>query len=74
MKLKLPWTTHNVRDARTMGYLLRKVLRGNGTSPRERRMLQSAKLKGVIYWRWRHRVWSMPSWVLFFLWSSVSSL
>jgi hypothetical protein len=42
----LPWQPQEVRDARVIGYLLRRAA-NSGTSPRERSVLQSTKLKGV---------------------------
>ena len=42
MNCGLPWRPQDVGDARAMGFLLRRTI-----SPRERRMLQSTKLKGV---------------------------
>ena len=41
-----------------------KLLTGSGTSPRQRIVLQSTKLKGVGHQTWRCRVWSLPSWFL----------
>ena len=42
MNCGLPWRPQDVGDARASGFLLRRTI-----SPRERRMLQSTKLKGV---------------------------
>ena len=38
-----------------------KLITGSGTSPRERIVLQSTKLKGVGHQTWRCRAWSFPS-------------
>lgn len=38
-----------------------KLSTGSGTSPRERIVLESTKLKGVRYQTWRNRVWRLPS-------------
>ena len=43
----LPKRSQDVREARVLGYLSSKLLRESGTSPRERHVLQSAKLNGV---------------------------
>jgi hypothetical protein len=43
--LKLYWRPKDVKDARAVGYLPRKLLTGNGTSPVERSLLQSTKMK-----------------------------
>jgi hypothetical protein len=43
--LKLPQRPQNVRDARAVGHLLGKLITGNKTSPRERNMVQSTKMK-----------------------------
>ena len=43
--LKLPWRLKDVKDARAMGYMLRKLLTGSGTSPGESSLLQSTKMK-----------------------------
>jgi hypothetical protein len=47
VKLMLPWRSENVRDARVVGYLLKKASRESETSPRERIVLHSTKLKEV---------------------------
>ena len=52
MKLKeksglMALETQDVRDARDVGYLLKKLLTGSGTYPRERSVCQSAELKEV---------------------------
>ena len=41
---KLPWRLKDVKDARAMGYMLRKLLTGSGTSPGESSLLQSTKM------------------------------
>ena len=43
----LPWRPQNVGDARAMGYLHGELQTGCGTSPSEKSMWQSTKLKGV---------------------------
>ena len=43
--LKLPWRLKDVKDARAMGYMLRKAVTGSGTSPGESSLLQSTKKK-----------------------------
>ena len=47
LKARLLWRPQNVRVARAIGYLLRKLLTGNGTSQRARSMLQSTELNRV---------------------------
>ena len=47
VKPGLPWRPQDVRDARTMGTCQGELLSESGTSPGERSMLQSAKLKRV---------------------------
>jgi hypothetical protein len=44
IKLKLPWRIQDVKDARVMGYLFRKAVKWNGSSPRKRNVFQSPKL------------------------------
>jgi hypothetical protein len=39
LTLKLPWRLKDVKDAIAMGYMLRKVLTGSGTSPGGRSLL-----------------------------------
>lgn len=46
MKPELPWRLQEVRDFIYVGYLPRKLLIESGTLPRERSVLQLAKLKG----------------------------
>ena len=43
--LKLPWRLKDVKDARAMGYMLRKAANRSGTSPGESSLLQSTKMK-----------------------------
>jgi hypothetical protein len=44
--MKLPWRLKDVKDARAMGYMLRKAAnRESGTSPGESSLLQSTKMK-----------------------------
>ena len=47
VKPRLPWRPQDVRDARDLDTFQGKLLAGSGTSPRERNVLQSTKLKGV---------------------------
>jgi hypothetical protein len=42
---KLPWRPQDVQDARAVGYLLTKAANRSGTSPGERSLLQSTKMK-----------------------------
>jgi hypothetical protein len=41
VKLKLTWRLQDVKDARAMGYLLRKVANRSGTSPGEKTKKQN---------------------------------
>ena len=50
----------------------RNLLTGSGTSPRERIVLESTRLKRVRHQVQRHRVWSLSSWLLVLFWSSIS--
>jgi hypothetical protein len=43
--LKLHWRSKDVKDAKAMGYPPRKAVTRSGTSPGERCLLQSTKLK-----------------------------
>ena len=43
----LPWRSQDGGDARAVGSLPRRAADRSGTSPRERSVLQSTKLKGV---------------------------
>ena len=47
LKSGLSWRLKDVGDDRAMGYLQRRAANRDGTSPRERAMLQSTKLKAV---------------------------
>jgi hypothetical protein len=42
--LKLPWRLEDFQYARTVEYLLRKLLTGSGASTGERSLLQSTKM------------------------------
>jgi len=53
---------------------LGKQLSGSETSPRERTVWWSSKLKGIADQTWRLGVWLLPSWFGVLLWSSISSL
>jgi hypothetical protein len=44
VKLKLTWRPQDVKDARALGYLLRKAATGSGTKTRES-LLLSTKMK-----------------------------
>ena len=46
VKLNLPWKPQDVRGPEPWGTCQRKLLTGSGTSLRERRLLQSTRLKG----------------------------
>ena len=42
---KLPWRLKDVKDARAMGYMLRKADNREGNQPGESSLLQSTKMK-----------------------------
>lgn len=72
---KLPWTLKNVKDARAMGYMLRKAAKREWNQPRRKQFVAvNQDEKGVGIWRplwcqpWRCRVWNLPSWFPVFLW------
>jgi hypothetical protein len=71
--LKLPWRPKDVKDARAMGYLLRKAANREWNQPRRKKPVAVNKdEKGVEIWRplwhqpWRCRVWSLPAGFLSF--------
>jgi hypothetical protein len=43
--LKLPWRLKGVKDARAMGYMLRKTSNREWNQPRRKQLLQSTKVK-----------------------------
>ena len=43
--LKLPWRLKDVKDARAMGYMLRKAANREWNQPRRKQLLQSTKMK-----------------------------
>ena len=43
--LKLPWRLNDVKDARAMGYMLRKAANREWNRPEESSLLQSTKMK-----------------------------
>jgi hypothetical protein len=45
VKLKLTWRPQDVKDARVMGYMLRKVAKREWNQPRQRNLLQSTMMK-----------------------------
>jgi hypothetical protein len=43
--LKLPWRLKDVKDARAMGYMLRKAANREWNQPSRKQLLQSTKMK-----------------------------
>jgi hypothetical protein len=43
--LKLPWRLKAIKDARAMGYVLRKAANREWNQPRRKQLLQSTKMK-----------------------------
>ena len=77
--LKLPWIPQDVRDARTVVYLLRKA--ANRVEPAQEKEVccSQQSWKELEIWRvlwhqtWRCRVWGLPSWFPVLLWFSIPS-
>ena len=79
VKLGLPWRPQDVRDARAMGYLLRKAATREWNQSKKEVCCSQQSWKELELWRmlwhqtWTSRVWSLPSWFSVLLWSSISS-